>query len=146
MKYRHRPYCCDNNQQLYDEYYLNQAGNGLPVFIGTKVQRGHGIGNLLSGLFRAATPLLKKGAMALGKHALRTGMQIAGDVIEGQNIKQAAKRHFKEAGSDLVSSALQHFESGPLPPKRSKPIGVPKPHKKGSFKRRRTKGKLDIFD
>jgi hypothetical protein len=148
MKHRHIPYCCADNQQIYDEYYFNQAGNGLPVFMGTKLQRGHGIGNLLSGLFRAATPLLKKGAMALGKRALKTGMKIAGDAIQGKNIKQAAKRHLMDTGTELVTSAFHHIESPEEPQrKRSKPIRVRAPSKKAHrMKRVPVTRKQDIFD
>lgn len=67
------------------DYYVNQAGNGMPVFAGTAMQRGHGIGSILKGLFRVATPLIKTvGRQALrksapflkevGKHALKRGL------------------------------------------------------------------------
>jgi hypothetical protein len=36
-------------------------------------------------------PLLKKGAKTLGREALKTGLNIAGDVVQGRNIKQAAE-------------------------------------------------------
>jgi hypothetical protein len=32
-------------------------------------------------------PLLKKGAKTLGREALKTGLNIAGDVVQGRNIK-----------------------------------------------------------
>ena len=46
------------NPRLYEEYY-KQIGHGFPVYIGS--MRGSGVGSVLSGLFRAAIPLLKKG-------------------------------------------------------------------------------------
>ena len=33
-------------------------------------------------------PLIKRGAVALGKGALKIGVRIAGDVLSGQNIKR----------------------------------------------------------
>ena len=35
-------------------------------------------------------PLIRRGAIALGKRALTTGAQIAGDVVAGKNVKKAA--------------------------------------------------------
>ena len=81
----------------YNDYYARQAGGALPYFAGAQYQRGHGLGSLFSGLLRSAMPLIKRGAVALGKGALKTGVRIAGDVLSGQNIKTAAKRRVTEA-------------------------------------------------
>ena len=61
----------------YEDYYLQQAGSGLPAFAGSSFQRGHGVGNLLKGLWRYATPLLKKA----GKQALKTGVSVVASGI-----------------------------------------------------------------
>ena len=74
----------------YNDYYARQVGGALPYFTGARVQRGHGFGSLFSGLLRSVAPLIKRGAVALGKRALTTGAQIAGDVVAGQNIKMSA--------------------------------------------------------
>ena len=58
----------------------------MPVFAGGRVQRGHGLGSLFGGLIRSATPLIKSGAIALGKRALKTGLNVAGDVLCGQSM------------------------------------------------------------
>jgi hypothetical protein len=44
-------------------------------------------------------PLLKKGAKTLGREALKTGLNIAGDVVQGRNIKQAAEARLKSTHS-----------------------------------------------
>jgi len=45
---------------MYEDYYVKQRGGAMPVFVGTKRQRGHGIGSMLSGLFRnVVLPFLK---------------------------------------------------------------------------------------
>ena len=75
----------------YDDYYARQVGGALPYFTGACVQRGHGFGSLFSGLLRTVAPLIRRGAFALGKRALTTGAQIAGDVVAGKNVKKAAK-------------------------------------------------------
>ena len=47
------------NSILYDNYYKNQVGHGLPVYVGG--MKGRGLGSVLSGLLRTEVPLLKKG-------------------------------------------------------------------------------------
>ena len=99
---------------LYEQYYLNQAGHGYnPVFAGSRMQRGHGLGSIFSGLFKAATPLLKRGAKALGKQALSTGMELANDLLEGRNFKTAAKSRLKKAGSSLMKDAVHSIKKPP---------------------------------
>ena len=61
----------------YDDYYARQVGGGaLPYFNGACVQRGHGFGRLFSGLLRLVAPLIRRGAVALGKRALTTGARL----------------------------------------------------------------------
>ena len=75
----------------YNEYYARQAGGALPYFAGAQYQRGHGLGSLFGGLLRSAMPLIKRGAVALGRGALKTGVRIADDVMSGQSIKRQPK-------------------------------------------------------
>jgi hypothetical protein len=46
-------------------------------------------------------PLLKKGTKTLERDALKTGLHIAGDVVQGRNIKQAAKSRLRSTGENL---------------------------------------------
>ena len=55
-------------------------------FAGARVQRGHGFGSLFAGLLRSVAPLIKRGALA-GESCIKTGAQIAGDVLSGENIR-----------------------------------------------------------
>ena len=103
----------------YDDYYARQVGGALPYFTGALVQRGHGFGSLFSGLLRSVAPLIRRGAVALGKRALTTGAQIAGDVVAGKNIKKAAKQRATAAGRHLMQSLLN---TPPPPGKRMKRI------------------------
>ena len=114
----------------YDDYYARQVGGALPYFTGARVQRGHGFGSLFSGLLLTVAPLIKRGAVALGKRALATGAQIAGDVVAGKNVKKAAKRRATAAGRNLMQSLL----NTPPPPgkrlkrtKRTAPVAVSLP-------------------
>ena len=95
------PHC--HRTKMYEDYYLNQSGQGLPAFAGTRYQRGHGLGNMLRTLARVAVPLLKKGVKTVGKQAWRTGMALAGDLMQGQNVKKAAKRRMSQGLTQLVT-------------------------------------------
>ena len=95
-------------QMNYDDYYARQVGGALPYFTGARVQRGHGFGSLFSGLLRTVAPLIKRGAVALGKRAVATGAQIAGDVVAGKNVKKAAKRRATAAGINLMQAFSTH--------------------------------------
>ena len=146
----------------YEEYYLEQAGSGLPVFAGMRSQRGHG---LLSGLARMVIPLIKKGGKTLIKEGVRTGAHILGDVMSGQNLQTAARQRVKQGGQRLLQHAAQSVlgageKKTPTPATAAAPPGMPavrikrlmtKPGHQ-SAKRRRTgrtirkQASSDIFD
>ena len=125
----------------YDDYYAQQVGGALPYFAGARVQRGHGFGSLFGGLLRSVAPLIKRGALALGNRALKTGAQIAGDILSGENIRTAAKRRTKTAGRDLLQSLLA------TPPgkrvKRAAPSRQRRPVKRAA--KRRHIAESDVF-
>lgn len=104
-----KKFCCEASRHIYDDYYLNQGGQGLPVFTGYSGQRGHGLGSLLSGLFRSAMPMIKRGLATFGRHALKTGLEIANDVAGGENLKHSAKRRVTEGIKSFVNP--QNFSS-----------------------------------
>ena len=89
----------------YKDYYARQAGGALPYFAGAPYQR-HGLGSLFGGLLRSAMPLIKRGAVALGKGTLKTGVRIADDVLSGQSIKRAAKRRVTDTGKTMLRDLL----------------------------------------
>ena len=99
---RLQPHCMDR-KKLYEEYYLNQTGRGLATFTGARYQWGHGLGNILRSLTKFALPFLKKGAKAVGKQVMKTGMNIAQETMQGQNIKKAAKQHLSQGLKELVN-------------------------------------------
>ena len=94
--------------KAYHDYYIHQAGTGYPVFAGRRYQRGHGLGSIFGGLFKAAMHLLKKGTMPLEPEAFKTGLNIAGDVVQGINIKQAATSRLKSTGEKLTPKVYGH--------------------------------------
>ena len=137
MSYRRKVY--ESNPASYRNFYLNQVGNGAS-FQGAAVQRGYGLGGLLGGLFRAATPLLKQGAKVLGRQVLRTGLNIAGDALGGKNVKRSAKRRMVEAGKRLTGRGLRQLgSSGGIKRKASRKRVI-------SAKSKRQRRSPDIFD
>jgi hypothetical protein len=103
------PYRSD--RKYLQDYYLRQAGHGYPVHTGGRFQRGNGLGSIFGGLFKAAMPLLKSGAKTLDREALKTGLSIAGDVVQRKNLKQAAKIRLKTTRQQMLQRALA--QSGP---------------------------------
>ena len=88
----------------YIQYYANQAGNGLGSFEGIRYQRGKGFfGSMLKNV---GIPLLKY----LGKQVLRTGVDVAGDVISGEPIKEALKTRSKTKIQEIAGDAAKRAE------------------------------------
>jgi hypothetical protein len=42
-----------HDTKAYHDYYIHQAAKGYPVFAGRRYQRGHGLGSIFGGLFKA---------------------------------------------------------------------------------------------
>ena len=97
----------------YIEYYLNQQGRvDMTVFRGAPWQMGYGqmgyrLGALFRSLAKVATPILKRGAKTLGQIAMTTGKDLLGDLMEGENVKEAAKARGKEALGAAKNKALE---------------------------------------
>src|SRR5436190_18182407 len=97
-----------NSNDPYLAYYRHQQlGHGVSsVYQGAAYQRGHGVGSFLGGLFRTSSPLLKSGASAVGREALRTGVRFLGDIAAGTvRPSHAAGARFKEFTDTLKRKA-----------------------------------------
>ncbi|GFY23380.1 uncharacterized protein F54H12.2 [Trichonephila clavipes] len=70
-------------------------------------KKGYGIGGWFKRLFRTALPFLTRGAKSVGKEVLKTGTQIVNDLLEGQNLEDAAKHRTKETGRKLAREAIK---------------------------------------
>ena len=133
---------------MYEDYYIRQSGSGLPVFQGSRGQRGHGLGSMLSGLFRSAVPMLKRGLATFGKHALKTGLEIASDVADGTSFKDSAKARILPS----ILPGIKRFAEEEIFSKQSGSGKRRKTRRKVSKKRRvarrvaRRATKRDIFD
>lgn len=85
----------------YEDYYRQQAGNGIsPLwFKESPHQRGHGIGSFLGGLFQTALPLLKKSGIAIGKELLSSGVNVLNDVGDGSTFKGSVNTRLGESAN-----------------------------------------------
>lgn len=98
---------------MYEDYYAQQSGKGgAAVFRGYRMQRGHGLGSILSGLFRSAVPMIKKGLAFFGRQALKTGAQIANDVAEGEPLGESAKKRVGETIKRFVNPQNESNQTG----------------------------------
>ncbi len=122
-------------QKAYLDYYTQQAGGGgLNVFRGG-VQRGHGLGNILSSVFKLIKPLALKGAKTIGRQVLHSGLNTVQDVVQGVPIQRAMKRRGTEALHHLMAQARQAPPQGP-------PQGSPRgpPQRRQGIKGRSRRG------
>jgi len=127
-------YCC--NAKAHEDYYVNQAASCMPFFARAQQQKGYGLGGVLASTGRAVLPLVKSGARAIGREALRSGMQFTSDVLESKNLKPAAVQRAKQAGSNLLKRArasprdVPFFPTPPnKKPKRASSVVISKKRK-----------------
>jgi len=113
-------YCCDASRHLYEDYYRDQSGGAgaMPVFVGRRYQRGHGLAQTIGGLFkRFVVPLVAPHAKRIGKQILgnvaKTGMEVVGDVMSGRSVKEAVKDRglsgIKRTIGDIVQQSPHDF-------------------------------------
>ena len=125
---------------LYDNYYL---GSGGAAFAGARCQRGHGLGGIFRGLFRAATQLLKRGAMALGKQIIRSGGRVAKDVAAGKNFKQALRHRSRQGLGEMIDRAVTNRIQHPTHHTRAR--SIKRRRKSHSVIRHKRRRPNDIF-
>ena len=95
---RRAQFCCDASRDMND---TKQSGGAMPVFVGVKRQRGHGLGSMLSSLFRnVLVPFLKKRGYISRKRAKdgTSGGRRRGarSVIERDDDEKAHTRSYKK--------------------------------------------------
>jgi D-alanyl-D-alanine carboxypeptidase len=118
------------------------------------MQKGHGIGSILSSVFRNLLPVVKKigtrilkskvtkrVGKAAAKAALRGGIDIVADTLHGENVKGSVKKNIKVASRKVANSLI----TPKRPRKPAKKAKAKKNPKKALKKKRRTRVR-DIFD
>lgn len=107
-----------NNEYVcpYENYYSHQAGSGVGViYKGAPLQRGHGIGSFLGGLWRSILPLLSGGAKAVGKEAINAGVGLLSDMVNTRPMNDSIKNRLREANSNLkrkIDNKIDNIMSG----------------------------------
>ena len=128
---KQKEFCCEAKKDFYERYCADQSGSGVPVFYGALGHRGHKLRSMISGFFRRAFPFIFSGAKALGKQALKSGVNIANDVIDGKLLKESTGSHLPDGIKSFVSLNFGPSGSG----KRRKRIS----------KRKTKRRKKDLF-
>jgi len=138
---------------MYYDFFVKQRGAGMPVFVGARRQRGHGIGNVLSGLFRGvvgllgkgkgiATQLLKQNKDAAISNLIQTGLNVAGDLAQGKKVKETLKRRLPEGIKQTARNIDWHLDDETPTRRVDAPLKKKKKPKKAIGRVRRH---LDIF-
>ena len=112
-----------SNPDYFKTYFLHQAqqkGGQLPAFHGGMVQRGYGLGSFLKGLYRWAVPHLNSGLKTVGKHALKEGLGVAQDVLNGEAVGDSLTKRGKKAINSLTSQNAPQGGGGRKGIKRKK--------------------------
>ena len=92
----------------YLQYYNNQVGSGLAGFQGVRYQRGHGFfGRLFSGI----GSFVKDLAPGIFKRALPSAINLAKDVLAGENVSQSTKKRLIEAGKNVADETLSKINT-----------------------------------
>ncbi len=112
------------NERTWAQYYNSQALQHGSGFVGTPYQRGTGLGSLFKGLFRTILPIAKNVGKSVGRQALRTGTEIAGDVLAGKSIKEAAQRRGKAGASKFLNKASRKLAKKPRKKQKGRGLGV----------------------
>ena len=129
---------------MYDDYYMNQAGYGLPYYSGTPYMKGYGLGGILSGVLRSVVPMFKSAGKSLLREGLKTGTGILTDALDGRNIKESASQRLSQSAKQLTQRAAQSLSNRLNNGAVGK--GVTKKRKKGAkVQKRRVKRNRDIF-
>ena len=73
------------------KYFVNQRGaGGMPVFYGSRYQRGMGLVSMFKSFFRWISPIVKTHAVPVPKDAaVKTATNIATDAIEGKAFNES---------------------------------------------------------
>jgi len=149
----------EENRQLYNNYYRNQAGGvgAMPVFVGRHYQRGRGLAQTIGGLFKhfvmlIVVPTAKRiGKQILGNVA-KSGMEVAGDVIGGRNIKETLKDRGLAGIKRMVAEIVDQSpvdKQRPQKKKKRPPASLTKtrpPHRRQQKGSRACSRSSDIFD
>ena len=114
------------------------------LFLGDRYQRGGSLGSFLRGLLRFVLPVMKTAGTAVAKEAIRTGAAIATDVVEGEDIKEAAIKRAKQGARNLATQVQSGKGLGKRPHNSINTVAPP-PQKKRKKQAKVVKKKKDAL-
>jgi HD superfamily phosphohydrolase len=91
-----------------NEYYTNQAGNGLSFYSGIHNQKGYGI---FSNIMRYAIPFIKKSLINLGKHGINAASNVIDDIESGKTVNEALATRTRETIDKIQNEILNKVQS-----------------------------------
>ena len=129
-------------------YYLHQEGRGYrgtdigPIYsVPHFVQRGHGIGSVLTGFWRWIKPILWSGAKILGRESVRTGGKILADLAQNNNSdvtpRDIVSKHLSESVGKVLNGQSLKRKRNTTTARTSRKTVQKKKKKKKKEKRRR---------
>src|SRR5271154_944241 len=118
----------------YDDYYMSQAGSGLGTeyFSGPLYQKGSGIGNIFSNIFRRIIPFFSKIGPVIGSQLIRSGANTISDLSRGGVPRDVLKKNLKEGSkniihslADMVGQGKKQIKRGSVMATRQSPYACP---------------------
>ena len=85
------------------------------------MQRGGGVGSIFSSIYSSVVPLVRSALKSqVGQSllkdakstAVRAGLDVVGDALDGENVLESTKRHMKQARSDFGRKINKRLEAG----------------------------------
>ena len=132
------------------QYYIHQADCGThnevgPIYsVPHFLQRGHGVGSFLSGLFRTVRPVLWIGVKAVVRETLRTGGKILSDLADNRSGDVKHPHIIAKPVNDSAQNLIQKLRGkGRERTATEKARGIQ--HKKKAEKKTAKATKRDIF-
>jgi len=82
-------------------------------------QRGHGLGSILNGLFRrVVVPFFRENGRTIASKAIKTGLEVADDVVQGKSFKESVKRRIPKGIKEAAENISLQTGSGTSKSKR----------------------------
>ena len=88
-----------------------------------RYQKGHGVGSVLSKLFKSAIPYLKDSGKYLAKQGLKTAVRTATDIMDGDSPRDAFRKRMIESKDNILDHASKKIKSHFIPQAPKKNVG-----------------------
>jgi len=80
----------------------------MPVFAGSRQQQGHELGSVLEGIFRRyVIPFFRSHGKAIASDVLKTGVNVAEDVLGERTLKESVKKRVLEGIKRTAQSLIR---------------------------------------